>query len=605
MKVKSHSIYSCLICLISCLLCVNLQAQAGRMVGLVDNNLVEIDPSTGGLTLIAATNIPSGVDVSNLAFAPVSCLFYGIINENTTPTLVSISWGGNYYEIGQIIVPSETVHSCKALAYNDTDNTIYAAVSLNDDIGPGENTSESIVGINSTNGEAFFKTTLAGSIETDIDDMVFIGNSLYFNDADIDGNNTSNFYVSNFGTAGATMTASSISSNPYIGNQDMSALGDQLYITSSDRGFYRLDTGSNTLSYIDETHPTTEYNGAPIVGLDFGYIDLYYHLNIDTVLCNGETLSATINVLGAIITWNDGQTGNTVNITEEGSYWADIFIFNCIYTSDTIQVVVEDCGPCALLYNQLKDDLKLRPDTTICDFHAIELGIDLSIDVDLVWNTGQTGNPITVNQPGAYEATVFYQDCEWPTSVFNLETVPCDTCIYVQLAVQNELFLGNDTTICLEDELALNIDLDETYDIVWNNGETGPNISVTEPGTYQANISTLDCLFDSDSIVMSTSACERPCEYFIPNAFSPQGDTHNDIFQVYFGDRICSLVEIEIFIFDRWGGFLLKTDKNSWDGNIDGEPVGLGTYTYLVKMLVEQDGLLKNVVDSGGITVMR
>ncbi len=598
-----RSIYILLVFTVICLFSQTISAQNGRMLGLVNNELVEIDLQTGDLTFVTNTNIPAGVEVTNLAFAPISCLYYGIINPDSNPTLVSISWGGNYNEVGEILLPIDPIYSCKALAFNDNDNILYASVSMNDDIGAGVNTAESIVGLNSTNGEAFFKTTLSGTVENDIDDMVFINNFLYFNDAD--DLSTSNFYVSNFGTVGATMTASLLLSTPYIGSQDLSVYGDQLFITTADRGFYKFDTNSNSLDYIDETHATSEYNGAPIVGLDFGAIELYYTLMVDTTICDGQSLSATINVIGSIITWSDGQTGNTINITEPGDYWADIFIFNCISTSDTIHVEVEDCGPCALLYNSIKDKLDLGADTTICDFHELEIGIDLDFDVDVVWNTGQTGTSITVNEPGTYEATVFFEDCEWPTSVFTLETEPCDTCIYVELAVEEELFLGNDVTICLGDEHQLDIDLDDTYNIVWNNGETGLNITITEPGTYQASITTELCMFDSDSIVVSTSVCERPCEYFIPNAFSPQGDTNNDIFKVYFGTATCTLVEIELLIFDRWGGFLFKSNENEWDGKIDGRPIGVGTYTYLAKMLIEQDGELKNIIDGGDVTVFR
>lgn len=583
----------------------SLSAQNGRMIGLVNNELVEVDRTTGNLSFITTTNIPPGVEVTNLAFAPISCLYYGIINSNTNPTLVSISWAGFYSEIGEILVPAETVYSCKALAFNRTDSILYAAVSLDDNIGTSENSSESIVGINSTNGEAFFKKSISGSVESDVDDMVFIGNTLYFNDADIDGANTTNLYSANFGSTGTTLSSSLLLSTPYIGNQDLATWDDQLFITTEDRGFYKFETSSNSLDFIAETHPISEYNGAPIVGLDFGLIELYYNLNIDTTICDGESITASINLLGAEISWSDGQVGNTINITEAGSYFADIFLFNCIFTSDTIQVEVEDCGPCTLLYNNLQDQLDLGADTTICDFHDLELAIDLDFDVEVEWSTGQIGDAIYVDQPGAYEATIYFQDCIWPSSVLNLQTEPCDTCIFVELAVENELFLGNDTTICLGDQHQLSLNLDETYNVIWNTDTIGTDLTVSEPGTYQATISTEQCVFDSDSIVLFTSACERPCEYFIPNAFSPQGDNKNDIFKVYFGTRVCALVEIELSIFDRWGGFLFKTNKNEWDGLIDGKRVGVGTYTYLADMLVEQDGVIKRIIDGGDITVFR
>ncbi|MFT5168824.1 MAG: hypothetical protein ACI8P3_004069 [Saprospiraceae bacterium] len=62
-----------------------VSAQNGRMYGLVDDNLVEIDPQTGALTQVLAINVPSNVTITNLAFGTFDCLFYGIINADSNP----------------------------------------------------------------------------------------------------------------------------------------------------------------------------------------------------------------------------------------------------------------------------------------------------------------------------------------------------------------------------------------------------------------------------------------------------------------------------------------------------------------------------------------
>lgn len=75
-------------------------------------------------------------------------------------------------------------------------------------------------------------------------------------------------------------------------------------------------------------------------------------------------------------------------------------------------------------------------------------------------------------------------------------------------------------------------------------------------------------------------------QVYIPNAFTPNGDGNNDIFNIYGDD---DLIEIETLrIFDRWGNIIFhKTDldphlKNSgWDGtSLSGELLNPGVFIF-------------------------
>ena len=71
-------------------------------------------------------------------------------------------------------------------------------------------------------------------------------------------------------------------------------------------------------------------------------------------------------------------------------------------------------------------------------------------------------------------------------------------------------------------------------------------------------------------------------DFFIPNAFSPNGDGQNDLFKVY-GSSIQSL---EMHVFNQWGELLyVNKDLNSgWDGTWKGRPQPVGPYFYEVKV---------------------
>lgn len=68
---------------------------------------------------------------------------------------------------------------------------------------------------------------------------------------------------------------------------------------------------------------------------------------------------------------------------------------------------------------------------------------------------------------------------------------------------------------------------------------------------------------------------------YIPNTFTPDGDSFNNIFNVT-GENIKSF---SISIFDRWGQniFNSKSLSESWDGNYQGKPCQDGTYIWKVE----------------------
>ncbi|MGQ0829593.1 MAG: gliding motility-associated C-terminal domain-containing protein, partial [Bacteroidota bacterium] len=70
--------------------------------------------------------------------------------------------------------------------------------------------------------------------------------------------------------------------------------------------------------------------------------------------------------------------------------------------------------------------------------------------------------------------------------------------------------------------------------------------------------------------------------FYIPNAFTPNGDGKNDYF---FGMGI-GIKKYEIFIFDRWGNMIYHSNniKDQWDGraNFGKEPAQQDVYVWKV-----------------------
>lgn len=91
-----------------------------------------------------------------------------------------------------------------------------------------------------------------------------------------------------------------------------------------------------------------------------------------------------------------------------------------------------------------------------------------------------------------------------------------------------------------------------------------------------------------------------PDHFFIPTAFSPNGDGLNDTWRIM-GNTITS---IRLCIYNRWGQMVFNTSSllASWDGTFFGEKQATGTYSFTAE-LEFQSGEKKN--KHGMITLLR
>ncbi len=160
--------------------------------------------------------------------------------------------------------------------------------------------------------------------------------------------------------------------------------------------------------------------------------------------------------------------------------------------------------------------------------------------------------------------------------------------------------LGKDTMICpgLTGSIYLT-DINGTLsNFVWSTGETGPGITVTEPGHYWVRATNGECS-TTDSIWI-----KRDCYLNIPNSFSPNGDGLND----YFLPRellSSGLKTFKMNIFNRWGENIFTTTKidgRGWDGKYNNVDQPQGVFVYVIDVLYN-NGVKKNF--TGNVTLLR
>jgi gliding motility-associated-like protein len=93
---------------------------------------------------------------------------------------------------------------------------------------------------------------------------------------------------------------------------------------------------------------------------------------------------------------------------------------------------------------------------------------------------------------------------------------------------------------------------------------------------------------------------QRNPTIFAPSAFTPNGDSENDRFEVK--GRFWQTFSMTIF--NRWGQALYSTEAEAegWDGTLDGQPAPGGSYAYRVEV-TDRDG--QKTVKTGTVLLIR
>lgn len=91
-----------------------------------------------------------------------------------------------------------------------------------------------------------------------------------------------------------------------------------------------------------------------------------------------------------------------------------------------------------------------------------------------------------------------------------------------------------------------------------------------------------------------------PPNVFVPNAFTPNQDSENDLLRVR-GNHIEKLTFV---IYDRWGEKMFETDDQNygWDGNFKGKPLDPAVFVYYLQMTCKDR---QQYFEKGNITLIR
>ncbi|MDP4222877.1 MAG: gliding motility-associated C-terminal domain-containing protein, partial [Bacteroidota bacterium] len=120
-----------------------------------------------------------------------------------------------------------------------------------------------------------------------------------------------------------------------------------------------------------------------------------------------------------------------------------------------------------------------------------------------------------------------------------------------------------------------------SYTYLWSDNSTTRNITTAVAGYYSVTVTDLNGCSIRDSVQMIP---ENEICLDIPNAFSPNGDLINDVWNIGLKDLY---PEMEVKIFNRWGEMIWKSEKGyprPWDGRSNGSILPIDSYHYIIDL---------------------
>lgn len=198
---------------------------------------------------------------------------------------------------------------------------------------------------------------------------------------------------------------------------------------------------------------------------------LTVNLGPDGDLCVGSVLAlSSPQPAGTTYQWSNGSTATTINVITTGTYW--LTVYNGCTASDTIRITLRSV-PTVTLAN----------DTSFCSGNSIVLSSPQPAGYTYTWSTGSTAATITASTTGAYWLRVSNGTCS-ATDTMHIYVDPFPTVVN----------LGPDVADCDGNAVTLQSSVAySTPTYLWNNGSTGPTLTVTTTGTYWLKVREIGC----------------------------------------------------------------------------------------------------------------
>ena len=406
---------------------------------------------------------------------------------------------------------------------------------------------------------------------------------------------------------------------------------DQTFV---DEFFWEFDFNDGTTQRIDEWSPTVEfpsigaYEGAlflnpnsecgdtafitvnvfsePTANFEFDYDTC----EVSPVNFVNNSFSPDVNIVNHQWDFGDGNSSNQSDpnhlFSESNNY--------------PVNLLIEDSNGC---FDAMSLDLPYFPvprfivispsaDEGCVPYEVFFDNLSSPIDetYDILWDfgDGQTGDDISpthiYNEPGRFSVSVeIISPLGCFTDTFFNDLIFIDEAPIANFSFSPERVTTLNSTVEFTNESAnarfFNWNFNDEFQTIFEN----PSYTFEEPGIHFVRLIAVHETGCQDTVEYSIDVLPHS-SFFLPNAFTPNNDSTNDLYKGVGDTRFIS--EFEMKIINRWGEIIFTTtDPNEgWNGqkNNIGEPVPHGVYQVLARYL-DGEGNLQEV--QGMATVVR
>lgn len=357
--------------------------------------------------------------------------------------------------------------------------------------------------------------------------------------------------------------------------------GDYIFLHGQEGyDFYEWQDGSEFPDFIADTAgiywlEITDYNNCAARDSILLIVNIIpdNFLGNDTVMCEDSFFDIHAPSYYDNYLWQDGSTDSVYIAWQTGDYW--------VFVEDSIGCSGIDTISLSLFQPPL---LNHTYDTLICpgDTLLLNLGGEM---LYYLWSNGSTDSSIIIYENGEY----------WVESGSNCGLFRDS--INVDFYSNPNFTLGADTNICSGEVIKLSVG-NGFVNYLWNDGSSDSLLFINEQGTYSVTVNDGRCLI-TDSIIV-----DRCSLLWVPNVFTPNGDSYNDYFFAI-GEHV---QDFKMTIFNRWGQ-ILKTLYNideKWDGYYNGSRCSEGVYYWVAEFVeIDRDTNSFKKVLKGSVTLIR
>ena len=237
--------------------------------------------------------------------------------------------------------------------------------------------------------------------------------------------------------------------------------------------------------------------------------------------------------------------------------------------------------------NEPKRSIYLGKDTMYCPGKTITLNAGAGFKTYL-WQDNSNDSTFIARKPGTYFLTAM-DSCD---NIFK------DTIVVKPMDITFDLLYLN--PVCLYDTATITL-YPELKNYLWSPSNEGIQengvLKLFPSSTIVFNISAerfTGCSL-SDTLFIKVNVC--PSYLYIPNAFTPNNDSKNDIFKPVVSGRI---EQYQFSVYNRYGQQIFNSNipNQGWDGKIEGRPQDAGvfiwtcSYRFLNKLPVLKKGIV-------------